>query len=482
MKSAVETLEPTKVKLTVEVEVDDLQPALDRAYKQIAGEIVIPGFRKGKAPKRIIDQRLGRGTVLAQAVEDGLTGWFTAALREQNLQPMGQPEVDLSKPPQPTDPEPAFEFTATFEVPPEVSIPDLTKVKVTVDPAEPTEEEIDAEVEETRRRFASLTTVDRPAKPGDFVVIDLKAEIGGEEIDSVAGVSHEVGAGGLIDGLDEALDGLSADESTTFNSAIAAGPHKDEEALFTVTVTAVKERELPTVDDEWAEFASSFDTVEEMRQDLRRSIAKAKDRAQIIQAQDKLIDHLLDSLDFPAPPGVAAQEAERTAKRSGQDTPNEEAEADAVKAIRAQILLDALAEHLGVKASQEELAQFVVRTALSYGIDPRAFMQSAVQAGELPHFYGELIRNKAAVEALKQVVVEDSSGGSVDVAARLQAEEAQQAAAGAAAAIDQDADEDEDVAAQALVDEIAIDQFAVDEIDIDVDVIAPAAEEASKES
>ncbi|MDR2374515.1 MAG: trigger factor [Bifidobacteriaceae bacterium] len=460
MKSAVEVLEPTKVKVTVEVEPGELKPAMDRAYKEIAGQISVPGFRPGRVPQRIIDQRVGRGAVIEQAISDSMNDWFGDVLKEHQLRPMARAEVDISKRPDPAAPEPDLEFTATFEIRPEVVLPDLAAVKVQVGPATATAEEVDQALDNLRERFASLKTVDRPARDGDFVTIDLRAEIDGEEVDSVAGISYRVGAANMLDGLDEALDGLSAGEVTTFTSPLAGGARAGEDALVTVKLEAVKESELPPADDDFAELASEFDTIEELREDLARQGDKLAERAQVIQAQEKLIDQLLDTLDFPAPPGVVQQDAETRLERDGKSKDDEDAlaeyKADSTKAIRTELLLDALVQRFKVTADQRELVDFVLPMALRYGIDPTQFLQTAIASGELVHFQAELLRNKAAVEALKTITVEDPDGQVVDVAARLTAP-ARADLGDDLADLDGDALTDEDLAADALIEEVDFD-------------------------
>jgi trigger factor len=464
VKSAVESLDPTKVKLTVEIEPEDLKPALARAYKEIAGQISVPGFRPGKVPAVIIDRRIGRGAVIEQAINDSMTQWYREALKEHELKPMAQAQVDLSRRPDPAAAEPDFEFTATVEIRPEVVIPDLAKVKIQVGPANAGEAEVDQLVDSLRERFASLRTVDRPAKDGDFVSIDLKAEIDGEEIDSVSGISYQLGAGNMLDGLDEALDGLSAEEVTTFDSPLAGGPRAGEQALVTVKLGGVKERELPPADDEFAELASEFDTIAELRDSLRRTADRQAERDQIVEAQDKLIDHLLETLDFAAPAGVVQSDAEARLERDGKPK-DDEAElerykADSAKAIRTELLMDALVAHLQVKADQTELIRFMAPMALRYGLEPADFVRAAVESGELPHFYAELTRNKAAVEALKAITVEDAEGQIVDVKSRLAAPAADPVADQLAedlAGRDGDLAVDGDIAADALIEEVDID-------------------------
>ncbi|MDR1118429.1 MAG: trigger factor [Bifidobacteriaceae bacterium] len=476
MKSAVESLEPTKVKLDVEVEPEDLKPALDRAYKEISGQITVPGFRPGKAPRQIIDRRVGRGAVIGQAIEDGLNDWFAEALQETGVKPLLAPKVDMTREPDPADAEPSLAFTATVEIAPPIAVPDLTKVKITVDSTAVSEADIDAGVDALRERFSSLKTVDRPAAPGDYVTLDLTARVGDQEVDSVSGVSHQVGSGDLLKGLDEAVDGLSAGETTTFESALAGGAFAGQTALVEITVGAVKERELPAADDAFAELASSVDTIAELRDEVRDEVRQRKEAEQVGQAQTRLMDHLLETVDFPAPAGVVEQEAQKIL--GGIEDPDEAtreaAEADAVTAVRTQLLLDALAESLGTSVSGQELVEFVLSTAQRYGMDAGTFFTAAQQSGELPHFAAEARRVKAIGEAASRVTVEDTDGNPVDVAAALAPPPPPEGAADADAATAPPQAEDAapaDPAADEADESDAIDE--VDEVAIDLDALTP---------
>jgi len=422
VKSAIKTLEPTKVEITIEVEPQDFKPALDQAYRQISTQVNVPGFRKGKVPARIIDQRFGRVTVLEQAVNDGLSGWYQTALEEHKVNPMAQPEVDVAVEPDPKALEPSLTFTATVEVRPDIKIPDLAKIKIMVPDVAVGEAEVDRALDGLRHRFGSLQTIDRPAEQGDFVTLDLKAEVDGEEIDSVSGISYEIGSGRLLEGIDEALIGLSAGETTTFESPLAGGDHAGETALVTVTVNAVKERELPPLDDDFASEASEFDTLDELKQDIAKRLTSQFEQQQVLAASDGLIKHLLDTLDFPAPSGVVKADAERHLDSAGK-LDSDEARAKAIEdstiEVRTQLLMDALAQHLRVRANQGEMASFLIDTAQQYDMDPAEFIQGIEKQGEGAHFYAELVRRKAAVKALRLIQVATESGAAIDMAARL---------------------------------------------------------------
>ncbi|MCL1898143.1 MAG: trigger factor [Micrococcales bacterium] len=422
MKTAIETLEPTKVQITVEVASQDLKPALDKAYREISNQVNVPGFRKGKVPARIIDQRFGREMVLERAINEGLSGWYQEALKTHDVRPMAQPEVDVTVAPEVKSPNPELTFTATVEIRPEIKIPDLTKLQVTVPDVDVSDEDTARALEGLRERFGTLRTVDRPAADGDFVTLDLKAELDGEEIDSVNDVSYQIGSGRLIEGIDEALIGLSAGETTTFESAMAGGDHAGQMALVTVTPQAVKERDLPALDDEFAQEASEFDTLDELRKDVGERLVVQLEQQQVLAASNGLIDLLLETLDFPAPSGVVQADAERHldgAQQADNDEARQAAIAESTKEVRTQLLMDALAEHLQVKANQGELTSFLIESAQRYGMEPGEFVQNVDKQGELPHFYAELVRRKAAVKALRQIEVATVSGKPIDMAARL---------------------------------------------------------------
>ncbi|MCL2803112.1 MAG: trigger factor [Micrococcales bacterium] len=429
MKSAVETLESTKVKLTVDVAYADLKPAITKAYKEIAGQVNVPGFRKGHVPARVIDARFGRGVVMEQAINDSLSDWYRQALDQHKLFPMAQPEVDItSEPPLDAD-EPEMTFTAVVEVRPEIKLPSLGGIEVTVPVVTISDEQVEMALDALRERFGSLKTVDRPAQDGDFVTIDLKAEKGEQEIDSVSGISYQIGSKDLVDGLDEALTGLSADETTSFETEMAGGEHAGENALVTVTPTAVKERELPDLDDDFAQEVSEFDTLEELRKDARIRLEQQVERDQVVLAQDKLVETLLEQTDFEAPKGVVEQDAKNQLSKAGKEDDEEALEAalrDSAKAVRTQLLLDAMVEYLQVTANQGELTGFIVQTAQRYGMDPNQFLQTAADHGELPQFYAELVRSKALVKALRQVKVQTEAGDVIDIEAKLGPEQVEE--------------------------------------------------------
>lgn len=447
VKSAVETLEPTKVKLTVEVDYDELKPSIDHAYEHIAEQVNVPGFRKGKVPPRIIEQRVGWGAVIEHAVNDGLSGFYRDALGETDLRPLAQPEVDVTEVPAKAG-EGQLKFTAEVEVRPEIELPELSDVELTVDSTEVTDEDVAERMDALRERFGTLVGVDRPAVEGDYVVIDLKAVIGDEEVDSVSGVSYQIGSGNMLEGLDEALTGLSAGETTTFKAPLAGGDHEGKDADVTVTATSVKQRDLPEVDDDFAQLASEFDTLEELKDDLKTQVAGIKTSNQAVSARDALMEKLLETVEVPVPTGVVQAEVHRhleSESRLEDDEHRAEVTADATKAIKNQILLDTLAEKLKVQVSQGELVEYLVSASQQYGMEPSEFIQSLEQGGQIPAMVGEVARSKALAVALRQIEVKDSDGNVVDLSEFIGSEEVDeaQAALDAAVAQAQEAGDDE---------------------------------------
>ncbi|MGL5908652.1 MAG: trigger factor [Phycicoccus sp.] len=418
MKSAVETLSPTRVKLVVEVPFAELKPMLDDAYKAIGAQIQVPGFRRGKVPSRIIDQRVGRGTVVQEAVNEALPKFFADAAESEKVRAIGRPEVDITA--VPLDEGQDLEFTVETDVRPEITLPELDGLEVEVDVAEASEADVEERLTALRERFGSLVGVDRTVETGDFVSIDLAATIGGEEVDTVSGVSYEVGSANMLDGMDEALLGMSAGESKEFSAPLAGGDREGEAADCTVTVQSVKVRELPDLDDEFAQLASEFDTLDELRADVVGQAAQAKRYEQGIQARDRLLEKLLDMVEVPVPDGVV--EAEVTSHLEGEDRLEDdehraEVEESTRKALRAQFLLDAVAERREVTVEQPELIEYLVMSAQQYGMDPNQFAQAVDQQGQIPAMAQEVRRRKALATLLDTAVVTDTAGASVDLEA-----------------------------------------------------------------
>ena len=433
MKSTVETLNPTRVKLTVEVPFEELKPSLDAAYKKIASQINVPGFRRGKVPAMVIDQRVGREVVLDEAVNEALPKLYFQALQENEIVPLGQPEVDLQE----FEDGAQLTFTAELDTKPDITVPDYQGIEVQVDDITVSDDQVDEQVEALRERFGSLTPVDRAAGDGDFVTIDLSAAKDGEAIEEAqaTGVSYQVGRGTMLEGLDEALVGMSAGEETTFDSTLVGGDFKDQRVDVTVKVTAVKEQELPELDDDFAQQASEFDTVDELRADLRERVIRQARLEQASLARDAVLEKLLELADVPLPDKAIAEEVVSRRQSVNQELAyagmteadylksegqsEEEFAADLEKRVRdamaAQFLLDdiATAESLGV--DENELTQHLIRRAQQARQSPEDYIKHAMEHNHIPELVAEVRRGKALAHLVENAAVRDASGNPVEL-------------------------------------------------------------------
>ncbi|QPE06017.1 trigger factor [Microbacterium schleiferi] len=420
--STVEKLSPTRVKLLLSVTPDELKPSIAHAYEHIAKDVQIPGFRKGKVPAPIIDQRIGRGAVLEHAVNDGLDRFYREAVEAQELRVIGRPSADITEWPNEKDFSGDLKVEIEVDVRPEVTLPALESLTVEIEAAEVDDAAVDAELDKLRARFGTLITVDRPATAGDFVELDLVATIEGAEIDRAEGVSYEVGSGELLEGIDEAIDSLTAGEDTTFRSKLVGGEHAGEEAEVAVTVTSVKERELPEADDDFAQIASEFDTIAELRESLRFNAAQQSGLQQSSAARDKLIEILLEQVEIPVPAGLIEDEVHQHLEGEGRledDEHRAEVTEASEKQFRTQMILDKLTETYDVQVSQDELTQYLIQSAAQYGMSPQDFVNAIQQGNQLPAMVGEVARSKALVHALREVKIVDTTGSAVDLSAHL---------------------------------------------------------------
>ena len=422
MKSTVETLAPTRVKLSVEVPYEELKPSIEAAYKTIGASVQVPGFRKGKVPSRIIDQRVGRGAVLQEAINEALPSFYQRAVTENSVRVLGRPEVDISEVPDPTATDGRLSFTAEVDVRPELQVPDLTTLSVSVDDVAVTDGDVDERLDALRTRFGTLETVERPAATGDFLQMDLVAKVEGEEVDSATGISYEIGSGTMLEGTDEAVVGLSADEEAIFTSPLRGGEHAGADAEITLVVRAVKERVMPDADDDFAQLASEFDTIDELRADLRSQVESTKRVEQGVQAREKVIEALLEAVEVPVPSSLVDDEVARHLEGEGKESDDphgEEIRPDAETALKGQLLLDAIAEQEKVQVSREELIQFLVSSSRQYGMEPNEFAKAVDEAGQVPAMVQEVGRRKALAIAMERASITDSSGNAVDLEASL---------------------------------------------------------------
>ena len=448
MKISVRNLEPTKVKLTVTVEPEELNPYLDAARKEIAKQVNVPGFRKGHVPGKIIDQRIGFAAVAGEAVNDAVPELYSKALDEKKIRPMAQPEFDVQDVPQSANDETKLKFTATIERRPDIELPEIDGLEIAISKPEVKDEDVDKRLETLRQRFGTLVGVDRPAAKGDFANIDLTAEIDGETVDSQEGVSYELGSNTMLDGLDEALDGLSAGEETTFEGTLEAGEHEGQKATVKVKVNSVKAEELPELNDEFASEASEFDTLDELKADIRKAAAQDAEGRQATEARDAFIAKLQEGLEIPVPKGVKANMVEEQLKGMTPDpekaTKEQKAQAEETveKDLRDQMVLDALAEKLDVQVSQSDVFNFLASIAQQYGMDPNNFIQAIIKNGQLGSAVQEVGRSKGLLAGMRAVKF-TADGEVVDLSAFLgeaaedEESESVEAASAAAAVADE---------------------------------------------
>ena len=417
MKSAVETLSPTRVRLNIEVEFSELKPHLDRAYKTIAGQVNIPGFRKGHVPAALIDQRVGRGAVLEEAINKAIPEFYSQAARENEIAVIGRPDVDLKE----LNDGQNMTVVIEVDVRPELTLPSLDKIEITVDDVEVSEKDVDEQLDGLRARFGTLSGVDRAAADGDFVSLDLTARINGEEVEGgvAKNISYEVGTNRMIDGLDEALRGMSAGETKTFKTTLL-GDQDGEESDVEVTLLSVKVRELPAADDAFAEMASEFDTIKELRDDIRTRLERVRAMEQGAQARDRLLELLLEKTEIPIPEGVVTQEVHDHLESEGRledDTHRAEVDEQVRKSLAANFLLDSIVKQESVDVSEAELSEYLIRSAARYGMAPDQFVNEVANAGQFASMVAEVARAKALAVVLEKVSVKDASGRTVDLEA-----------------------------------------------------------------
>lgn len=432
MKSSAEKLSATRVKLTVEVPFEELKPEIDKAYKALAQQVNIPGFRKGKAPRQLIDARVGRGPVLEQVVNDMLPTRYQQALEENEITPLGQPEIDITK----LEDGEAIEFTAEVDIRPEIEVPDFSEISVTVPALQSDEEAIDAEIERLRERFGELKDTKRKMKTGDFAIIDISATVDGEELEeaNAEGMSYQVGAGDLIDGLDTALRGMKTGEDNEFTTTLKQGEYEGKEAVVKVHVQQTKERKLPELDEDFVQMASEFDTVEELRESLAERVGEQAKANQAAQIRDAVLEAALEKAPFELPEKAVEEQAHAQLHQTlgqmahddaalnnlleAQGMTREQFDADnkeaAEKAVRTQLFLDTVAEQENPEVSQQELTDHILFTAQSYGMDPNQFIQQLQSSGQIGQLFSDVRRGKALAAAISRTTVKDEEGNAID--------------------------------------------------------------------
>ncbi|AWB82506.1 trigger factor [Corynebacterium yudongzhengii] len=432
MKTSVEKLSETRVKLNVNVPFDELKNEVDNAYKAIAQQVTIPGFRKGKAPRQLIDARFGRGLILEQVINDMLPTKYQAACEENELKVIGQPDINIQQ----IEDNDFVEFTAEVDVRPDVTVPNFSEISVTVPAISIDDEAVDKELDNLRSRFGELKDTKRKMKTGDFAIIDIDAQVDGEKLEDLSheGLSYEIGSDDLIKGLDTALRGMKTGEDNEFTAELQAGEHKGKEATIKVHVQQSKERKLPDLDDDFAQETSEFDTVEELRNSTREQLAERKKAEQAGAIRDEVLKQALPQTEVPLPESVVEEQAhQRLHQVLGQLAHDEKALAqlleaqgttreefdkqsreEAEESVRTQLFLDAVADEKQPKLTQEEVTDHIVFTAQSYGMDPAEFVQQIQQSNQMGSLFADVRRGKALAEAICAVTVTDDEGNSVD--------------------------------------------------------------------
>ena len=417
MKSAVETISPTRVRISIDVDFNDLEPHVKRAYQSISERIVIPGFRKGKVPRAMIDQRVGRGAVLDEAINNALPDFYTQAARENDVLVVGRPSVDIKE----LKDNELVKFEVEVDIRPEIKLPDFSKIEINVDDVAVTDKDVEEQVEALRIRFGTLTTVEKDVASGDFVSIDLVARVDGKDVEggSANGISYEVGSNRMIDGLDAALEGMKVNETKKFNAPLV-GMKEGEEGEVEVTLKAVKKRELPELNDEFAKLASEFETLKELEADVRERLKRLKAMEQGAQARDNLLKHLLDSVEIPVPENLVKDEVHDHLEKENRledETHRAEVTEEITRSVRGDFLLDAIVKAEEVQVSEAELTEYLIRTAARYQMTPDQFAQQITQAGQVATLMAEVARTKGLAIVLERVKVKDASGNAVDLSA-----------------------------------------------------------------
>ena len=415
MKSAVENLSPTRVRISIDVDFKDLEPHVTVAYETLAQQVSIPGFRKGKVPRQLIDQRVGRGTVLNEAINNALPEFYTKAARENDVLVVGRPSVDIKE----VKDNELLKFEVEVDIRPEVKLPDFSAIELSVDDVAVTEKDVDEQIEALRTRFGTLTTIEKDASSGDFVTIDLVAKLDGKEVEggTANGISYEVGSNRMIDGLDAALEGMKVGESKTFNTQLV-GMKEGDTGEVTVTLQAVKKRELPDLNDEFAKLASEFETLDELKSDSRERLSRLKAMEQGAQARDNLLKHLLDTVEILVPEQLVKDEVDDHLEKENRledETHRKEVTDEVTRSVRADFLLDSIVKAEEVQVTEAELTEYLIRTAARYGMSPDQFAQQLSQAGQIAALMAEVARTKALAVVLERVKIKDASGREVDL-------------------------------------------------------------------
>jgi trigger factor len=418
MQTTVETTEPHTVKLTIEVPEEEFGKDLDRTYRAIANQIKIPGFRKGKVPKQIIDTQIGQDAIFEEFVNSSVPAYFRQAVADEDLAPITDPDIDVQQ----LEPGKPFVFSATVEVRPRLSFEesDYTGIEVTKPPVEVTEQEIDDWIERLRERFSELEPVGRPVQQGDFVTVDLTVTKGGQKVEQASREDYLyfVGSGEVGEKLDVELVGAKPGAILKVSDAL---PERFGEELggaaveITVLVKDVKARRLPEVDDEFAKTASEFDTIQQLRDDLRERLTEVKEREAGAALRDLALEAMIDKVDVDLPQSLIDEETdhrinhardraermgvglEKMLELQGWDEARlrEDSRQHAIRAIKSDLVLEGIARNASLEVTAEEIGAEIAVLAQAYGREPKAVAKDLERSGQVVTLAGDIIRTKA---------------------------------------------------------------------------------------
>ncbi len=417
MPTTIEETDKHTVKMTVEVPTDRVGKDLDAAYRRVAQQVKVPGFRKGKAPRQVIDAQVGRDAVVAEFLEDAVPVYYREAIREYELAPITDPDISL----EPIEEGKPLVFTATVEVRPRLQLEEseYRGIRVERPSTEVTDAEIDEVLDRLRDRFAELEPVSRPAKEGDYAVIDLRASIHGQEIPEATRPDYlyEVGSGAFVDDLDKDLAGKRAGEILKFNATLPErfGERAGQEVSFQVLVKEVKAKRLPAADDAFAKTASEFDTLAELRDGLREQLGQNKERAADAAVRDRALEALIDKVDVDLPDTLVDEETEHRVRHAQERAEaagltlqqildaqgldelrfRADARSHALRAIKADLVLEAVARREEIQVSAEEIGGEIAALASSLGRDPKDVAKQLERTGQVVTLAGDIIRSKA---------------------------------------------------------------------------------------
>lgn len=455
MRTSVETVDEVTVRLTVEVGPERVRPAFDRAARELAAQVAIPGFRPGKAPRRLIEQRVGQGAIARQAMDAAIGELYAEAVRTESLDVVAPPEVDVER----FDEGSGCLFTATVEVLPVVSVADHVGIAVTHPDWEVAEADVDDQIDSLRERFAEVEVVDRAAAEGDLVTIDMRVTVAGEELEDarVQGALYQVGSGGVTPTLDAELPGRVAGDTVSYTEALPAGypEHGGRDADFSVDVVDVREKRLPDPDDDFATTAAGFDSIAELRADVRSSLRRRRILAARHELRARVADAYVSRVEVTVPPSMVEGEVgerlhqlEHQASTYGlslEDLMAAEGltleqhtatlREQAASSVRAKVVLDALAGALQLPFDAADLDREIVRHARLNDVEPERIADIIREQGTLPVLVGDIMRRKAIDVLVAEAVVD--GGPPTELLIELGLEDAPaEAAATSAPAVD----------------------------------------------